>query len=131
MDVFAYRNLNRKGVVWSIKDRATGRVAFRLTHALFEDVDLKVSQKGRERVLRDKRKNVHAGVSGRLIIEILEEVDWVRASYNPYKDDSFVLEDGTKVSHAKYAKLTEEGLFVSARIKRNNRWHKSILITHQ
>jgi hypothetical protein len=111
MIVFSYRNLHKKGVVWSIKDWKTKKVVDYATEVFFENVELKVSEAGRQRVLREKQKNVHAGVKGtRLDKEPLCE--WVKASYNPYKEDSFISE-GKKVHMARYAKLTQEGLFIS------------------
>jgi hypothetical protein len=55
---------------------------------------MKVNQKGRERVIREKSKNVHAGISGYL--RFYEDtiwhgwVDMVEITYNPYKYESFV-----------------------------------------
>jgi hypothetical protein len=59
-----------------------------------------VSEAGRQRVLREKRKNVHAGVSGTWInyctnrvenhFEFLSMVGR-QVTYNPYKYDSFVI----------------------------------------
>jgi hypothetical protein len=113
MRIFSYRNLNRKGVVWSVKDCKSNRVIDRAHEVYFEDVDLKVSQAGRERVIKEQRKNVHAGVKGTRLFAVKNNLVWQKASYNPYKNQSFVLEDGSPVHHAKFAKLTEQGLFIS------------------
>jgi hypothetical protein len=113
MKVFAYRNLNRKGVVWSIKDRSTSRVVDRVHEAYFRDVLLKVSKSGRDRVLREKRKNVHAGVHATRIEALPDNLLWHRVSYNPYLAGSFLFEDGSPAIRADYAKLNEQGLFIS------------------
>lgn len=113
MKVFSYRNLNRKGVVWSIKDCKTNRVIDRAHEVYFEDVELKVSQAGRERVVKEQRKNVHAGVKGIRIFAVKNNIQWLKASYNPYKNQSFILENGQPIQFAKFAKLTEQGLFIS------------------
>lgn len=113
MKVFSYRNLNRKGVVWSIKDCKTNLVVDRVHVAFFKDVELKVSEAGRLRVIKEKKKNVHAGVKGYRIDLIDNITSWIRAYYNPYKNNSFVLEDGSPIQYAKFAKLTEQGLFIS------------------
>jgi hypothetical protein len=112
--VLAYRNLRyRDRVVWSIKDVRSGLVIDRVGDALFKDAELRVSQAGRRRVLLEKRKNVHAGVRGVRIEPSLAPTDgWVRASYNPYKQESFQLADGTPVSKVAWAKLTETGLYI-------------------
>lgn len=50
---------------------------------------LKVSQAGRERCLREKRKNVHAYVQG-IVTEIPSfKEDWTLIKYNPYECGSF------------------------------------------
>lgn len=113
MKVFSYRNLNRKGVVWSVKDCKSNRVVDRAHEVYFEDVELKVSEAGRQRVIKQQRKNVHAGVKGTRIFAIKPDLVWHKASYNPYKHESFILENGLSIRFAKYAKLTEQGLFIS------------------
>lgn len=116
--VFCYRNLNRKGVVWSVKSNRTGLVITRSTRVVLEDATLKVSKAGRERVLRDKRKNVHAGVSGRWvrgdaarhIWSLSYTSRWTRIKYNPYENSTFVRQDnGKPVTKAKYVVLDKMG----------------------
>ena len=99
MRVFVYFNLHRK--CFSIKalegDRK-GRVVAHSTTVLLEGCKFKVSEAGRQRVLREKRKNVHAGVTGTWInadrvescYEFLSMVGR-QVTYNPYKYDSFVI----------------------------------------
>lgn len=99
MRVFIYWNLNRK--CWSIKALQgpdKGRV---IAHAYAFQVDnatFRVSEAGRQRVLREQRKNVHAGVVGDLWeytsaaqpAEIPIYPDGAAVTYNPYKYASFV-----------------------------------------
>jgi hypothetical protein len=101
MRVFVYFNLHKK--CFSIKalegDRK-GRVVAHSNTVLLEGCKLMVSEAGRQRVLREKRKNVHAGVSGTWInyctnrvenhFEFLSMVGR-QVTYNPYKYDSFVI----------------------------------------
>ena len=99
MRVFVYFNLHKK--CFSIKalegDRK-GRVVAHSTTVLLEGCKFKVSEAGRQRVLREKRKNVHAGVTGTWInadrvescYEFLSMVGRL-VTYNPYKYDSFVI----------------------------------------
>jgi hypothetical protein len=61
--VFVYYNLHKH--TWSIRDCKTRRVIGHSDHVLLFEVKPKVSQAGRERVLREQRKNVHAGLEGR------------------------------------------------------------------
>ena len=99
MRVFVYFNLHKK--CFSIKalegDRK-GRVVAHSNTVLLESCKFKVSEAGRQRVLREKRKNVHAGVTGVWIngdraeshYEFLSMVGRA-VTYNPYKYDSFVI----------------------------------------
>lgn len=99
MRVFVYFNLHRK--CFSIKalegDRK-GRVVAHSTTVLLEGCKFKVSEAGRQRVLREKRKNVHAGVTGTWInadrvescYEFLSMVGR-QVTYNPYKYSSFII----------------------------------------
>jgi hypothetical protein len=70
---------------------------------------LKVSQAGRQRVLREQKKNVHAGVEGTLEDAYYSYLFAVPVTYNPYRYDSFVLA-GTKdpVYNADVVELTKE-----------------------
>lgn len=112
MNVFCYRNLNRKGVVWSVKNTKSGLVVDRASEVILMDVTLKVSQAGRARVIKNKRRNVHAGVQGKRVKAAPRGL-WRRVTYDPYKNDTFVGWFSKKPVHsAGYAKLTQQGLFV-------------------
>ena len=111
--VLAYRNLNRKGVVWSLKSAKTGLVVARVTQAYFRFVELKVSAAGRKRVLKQKRKNVHAFVKGDKVLYVPPYLKWKRVSYNPYKNETFVDTKGKPVLTAQYAVLKQDGLWVA------------------
>ena len=54
------------------------------------DAQFKVSEKGRQRVLREKKKNVHAYVVGTWESEFEPNFPIKVATYNPYKYSSFV-----------------------------------------
>ena len=63
-----------------------------MSEAHLENVTFKVSEAGRQRVLREGRKNVHAYIIGDLVDgRPLTEGETV--TYNPYKFSSFVLKD--------------------------------------
>lgn len=90
-----YFNLHKK--LFSVRDMDTGRVIMHTGFALLENVQFVVQPAGRERVLREKSKNVHAFVrgwysSGEDLTPRFER----RATYNPYKYDSFVDADTGK-----------------------------------
>ena len=93
MTTFVYFNLHKK--VFSLRNQKTRKVYAHGNHIVLTDVTFKVSEAGRQRVLREQRKNVHAGVQGDVFSQgvpmVSLEGDNIReATYNPYYFDSFV-----------------------------------------
>ena len=86
--VEVYRNLNN-GMI-SVRDAETKLVLGHAKSVHLKDVTFKVSQKGRERVLRELKKNVHAYVKGTLCENLVSEWVQYEVAYNPYKYSSFV-----------------------------------------
>ncbi len=93
MRVEIYFNLHKK----CLSIRHKGLVIAHAAAAELTDIKFAVSQAGRARVLREKRKNVHAYVRGTLAsyIPLGESVPYDNevvstVTYNPYKYDSFV-----------------------------------------
>ncbi len=77
------------------------------------DVRFKVSEKGRERVLRERRKNVHAGVQGIWEPHLCKSRDnFERVSYDPYRSGNFESGDGMAWSESSLACVTTGGVFV-------------------
>lgn len=92
--VFVYKNLHRD--CWSVKQ--DGLVKTHAQNITMHSCTFKVNQNGREKVLTEKRKNVHAGVLG--YIEKWIDLDWEKnhstarpVTYNPYKYKNFVDKD--------------------------------------
>ena len=111
--VFVYKNIrthqfSAKALVGP--DR--GRVIARGDTMELVDVSFRVSEAGRQRVLREKRKNVHAGVVGTLVRSDADApVLDTPVTYDPYKWASFVRRaDGTAVIRAARASLRPEGV---------------------
>ena len=99
MKVFVYFNLHKK--VWSVKALSgenRGRVIAHLDRLVLDECAFKVSEAGRQRVIREKRKNVHAGVVGTLTNEIADNVG-AAVTYNPYKYTSFVTRSDEQPIH--------------------------------
>jgi len=98
-----YFNLHKK--IWSV--RQSGKVVQHTNFIQIREPQYVVSQKGNERVRREKKKNVHAFVRGyvenRLPVFPRKSTF---VTYNPYKNDSFV-ERNTKnsVCSSPYAAL--------------------------
>jgi len=98
MKVFVYYNLHKK--LWSIKaleGPQKGRVIAHRHYLWLANPRPKVSQKGRERVLREGRKNVHAGIVGEYYATKEQPMltNGQEVSYNPYYSGTFYYrEDG-------------------------------------
>ena len=98
MKVFVYYNLHKK--VFSVKALEglnKGRVIAHLAELNLSQATFKVSEAGRQRVLKEQRKNVHAGVVGEWygtvdnINRLLVMEYGIPVTYNPYKYSSFVV----------------------------------------
>lgn len=98
MRVFVYFNLHKKCLsVKALEGESKGRVIAHADSVELVNATFKVSQAGRQRVLRERRKNVHAGVVGTMTnlpahystIHIAEAF-YTPVKYNPYRFDSFV-----------------------------------------
>jgi len=100
--VYVYFNLHKK--CFSV--RQSGKVVGHMDRVCLSDVRYLVSEAGRQKVLREKRKNVHAGLSGYFVDSV--PVPWlsVDVTYNPYRCGSFVdVEDYEPVERSDFAYL--------------------------
>lgn len=106
--VKVYFNLHTH--LFSVKDLKTGLVVAHGDNILLEGIQFKVSKAGRAKVLREKKKNVHAYVIGNFVkAEEGTSKEFKSAYYNPYKVDSFVDADtGSKLSVADVAYLSNK-----------------------
>jgi hypothetical protein len=97
--VFVYSNLHLK--VWSVRHK--GIVIGHADVLRLDNVTFKVSEAGRQRVLREGKKNVHAGAYGTLsgFDADLGVEGGTAVTYNPYRFRSFVTLGGhVPVHHA-------------------------------
>lgn len=76
--------------VYSVRDKRTRRVIDHVTAISLADAHCKVSQAGRERVVRERRKNVHAFVEGTMAPVPPDHQSWRAGTYNPYRYKTFV-----------------------------------------
>ena len=128
-----YRNLSpkfRKQRAWSIMAMEGPRkrkVIDIVDAAIIRNVTFVVSEAGRQRVLRDQQRNVHAFVDGELLktfpVNTLPKgADGdslapgkgvnVRIGYNPYLYNDFMREDcGETVDHAALVVAAPDGVF--------------------
>jgi hypothetical protein len=92
MKVFVYYNLHKKCLsLKAMEGPNKGRVIAHRDSVTLVNGKFKVSEAGRQRVLKEKRKNVHAGVLGDISDKQFNLN--TRVTYNPYKFNSFVKAD--------------------------------------
>ena len=107
MRVEVYFNLHKH--VFSVRQCSTGRVILHTDKVHIRDPQFVVRKSGRDRVLREGKKNVHAFVRGEIThFDDFDPdyLDYSLVSYNPYKFDTFVdVHDMTPVRTAKRAML--------------------------
>lgn len=98
-EVEVYWNLHRN--CYSVRARAgesRGRVIAHVDEFHLDDAKFVVSEAGRQRVLAERRKNVHAVVRG-LWAEPKKGVIMYHVRYDPYRWDSFVYASDKKPIH--------------------------------
>jgi hypothetical protein len=103
--VKVYRNLNSGN--WSVLKYQKGRgwiKAAGLNDILLQDVEFKVSEKGRQRAIRDGKRNVHAFAIGTVHrfgeLRKATIIGASKISYNPFKAPTFVDQFGDSVHGA-------------------------------
>ncbi len=93
----SYWNVHKN--LFSVQDYKTGRVIDRANDLFLINPSFIVRQGGRERVIKEGKKNVHAFVVGyrpsRFTAEewdvyYIQGKTWRDVTYNPYKNDTFV-----------------------------------------
>ena len=152
MKVFVYFNLHKK--LYSIKaldGPCKGRVVAHATHVALDNCTFAVSEAGRQRVIREQKKNVHAGVMGILVsfkgqyrkgcefeLTAAECRGWywttscerlaecakkygVPIKYNPYKYETFVSPRETPVHNAGCVNMVPGAVYAST-IDWNRDW---------
>jgi len=119
--VMVYYNLHKH----TFSVRSNNRVVIHADYVKLVDVEFKVRHGGREKVIKDKQKNVHSFVIGTLVDycnypckDMPSEPNNNIVTYNPYKYNSFVMKD------------TEEPIYQASVVKMINSGNK-IFITKQ
>ena len=107
MKVMIYRNLT-KGC-WSVKNLSTNKVVMHMDELFLTDCEFRVSESGRQRVIRERKKYVHAGVRGILCDPHFFFDEPCQVRYNPYKNETFVTDDNLPVKTSKYAFFRNDG----------------------
>ncbi len=88
--VEVYKNLHTG--LWSVRDPRTKRVIGHTDQIFLREVDFTVQRGGRDRARRDKQRNVHAWVRGRVTTKP-GKGQAHEFTYNPFIYNSFVYRD--------------------------------------
>ena len=108
MRVEVYKNI-RTGK-YSARSIRTGKVVAREDSFHLKNVTFAVQPAGREKVRREKKKNVHAFVRGEL--DVLDPADFTTpVYYNPYQVDNFMVGE-KEIFSAPAAILNKEGVWI-------------------
>ena len=108
--VEVYRNLHKK--CWSVRKK--GKVVLHTDSICLTSVDFVVHEVGRQRVILERRKNVHAFVRGQVsdlntanefARSYKPQLSWASITYNPYRNGKFVDLNGEDVVVAPYANM--------------------------
>tara|TARA_Y100001970_G_scaffold10625_1_gene12519 strand:- start:437 stop:841 length:405 start_codon:yes stop_codon:yes gene_type:complete len=87
--VSVYFNLHKK--IWSV--RQSGSPVEHHTEVCLKDVRYLVQPAGRAKVLKERRKNVHAFLTGYMVDRVPVPLISFDVTYNPYKHETFVSAD--------------------------------------
>jgi hypothetical protein len=101
MEIKVYYNLHKRCL--SIQEKVDGawRVARHAEQCIIKNAKFKVSEAGRQRVLKEQRKNVHAVIVGEELGQIAySKVPNASVTYNPYKAKTFMDERNNPIHEA-------------------------------
>lgn len=111
--VRVYFNLTRK--IWSIQSYKPGKGWRLLTHStdvILRNAVTKVYESGRQRVIREGKKYVHAYIEGELIGIYPKSHSDRKLSYNPYKNAHFIWkDDDTEACNVGEVVFNNKGVF--------------------
>ena len=112
MKVRIYYNFHKK--LFSVQEKVNGswKVVEYTKEIFLRNATFKVSEAGRQRVLKEKRKNVHAFVEGEYSGKTDVTSSRIRfVRYNPYIAGHFIDQDSKqKITEAAWAWVTKKGI---------------------
>ena len=102
-----YYNFHKK--LFSVQEKVNGnwKVVEHTNEIFIRNATFKVSEAGRQRVLKEKKKNVHAFIIGERFPFIPKSLVYRdEVSYNPYKNENFIItEEDQPLDWAKYVTI--------------------------
>lgn len=112
MKVDVYRNLQHGG--YSVRSREKETRGLVISHeesVVVRDAEFVVQESGRQKVLEEERKNVHAFVRGKIPEREKKVYGDIPVTYNPYEYKNFVnAETEEPLDTAKLVILSEDGV---------------------
>lgn len=114
--VFVYYNLRKS--CWSVKSLAENYVIAHVFQLYLHKCSFHVNESGRKRVLRDRRKNVYAGVTGYVSVKPYHMLMWDQVFYDPYKYETFVtgMERNIPVHEAAVVKFIDNRVYMGKEV---------------
>ena len=101
MEIKVYYNRHKRCLSIQEKVDGTWRVVRYAEQCIVKNAKFKVSEAGRQRVLKEQRKNVHAVIVGEELNQITySKVPKASVTYNPYKAKTFVDECNDPIHEA-------------------------------
>ena len=109
--VYIYRCLNRKGHIYSIKQN--GVVVAHTEKFIVKNCNLVINKSGKERVIKEKIRNVHAFIKGYLgdIDDVKNSFSWI-LKYNPFVNKGFTFGEDKEVKKCEIVYTQENKLLI-------------------
>lgn len=115
-EVRVYRNLNNGKISLQTKQHKGWIVAGHITDCILKSVNFHVSESGRQRVIAQSTKNVHAWGQGTLIAQFDATVAApISLAYNPYVNATFVDQASQQsICRCRYLVVRDNAVWVSS-----------------
>jgi len=118
MIVQVYKNLHKSRAsgknIYSVRNKKSGLVIDWVEQIELKNVIFKVNEAGRQRVLREKKKNVHSFIVGQISKNLQKKpLNSEQIYYNPYKTKYFItLSNDKPIFKAKQVLINNQGVFI-------------------
>lgn len=118
MIVQIYKNIHKTRSagqsIYSIRDKKSGLVIGHTDKIELKNCVFKISEAGRQRVIKNKRKEVHCVIEGELCNKFkIKHSKSTQIYYNPYKFERFVnCKTGKYIDGAERVLLCDIGVFI-------------------
>ena len=116
--VRVYRNIRKIAgpTVYSVVQ--SGLVVGHTNQITLQDCSFKVSVARRDRVRKEKVKNVHAWIEGRITRRKIVWFPCWNIKYNPYVNDHFAVGDSFYIGSAKHTWIGQQGVFATGIVEK-------------